>query len=224
MDVLRDPPDKITVGFLQQFPEFGSGVGDGAVEAISAAADHTPREQLAVIHRTLQDELAQELLERVMGASPRFFEELVVDLLVKMGYGGSRRDAGEAVGRTGDGGIDGIIREDKLGLDVVYIQAKRWNNSVGAPAVQAFAGSLEGHRARKGVFITASTFTRDALEYVKRIEKKIVLIDGGELTHLMIEHGVGVRDIEEYVVRELDEGYFADEPVVAGLGTEEPPS
>lgn len=139
--------------------------------------------------------MGQELLERIAQCSPRFFERLVVDLLVAMGYGGSRQDAGQAVGRSGDGGVDGIIKEDRLGLDTVCVQAKRWDAPVGWPVVQAFAGSLDGHRARKGVLITTSRFTLDAVEYVNRIEKKVVLIDGEQLAQLMIDHGIGVVDL-----------------------------
>ena len=152
--------------------------------------------------------ISNEVLEAVRKSSPRFFEELVVDLLVAMGYGGSVDDAGKAVGRSGDDGIDGIIKEDKLGLDVVYIQAKRWSNSVGRPLVQAFAGSLEGVRARKGVFITTSAFTADAVEYVQRIEKKIVLIDGTRLADLMIEYNVGVTVSQTFMIKRLDSDYF----------------
>ena len=140
-----------------------------------------------------------------------FFERLVVDLLVAMGYGGSRQDAGQAVGGSGDDGIDGIIKEDKLGLDFVYVQAKRWENPVSRPTVQAFAGSLEGQRARKGVLITTSKFTRDAEEYVTRIEKRIVLIDGEQLASLMIDHGVGVADVATYQVKRVDADYFDQE-------------
>jgi restriction system protein len=135
----------------------------------------------------------------------------VVDLLVAMGYGGSRKDAGEAIGRSGDGGIDGIIKEDKLGLDVVYIQAKRWDRTIGRPDVQAFAGSLEGQRARKGVMITTSQFSQDAIDYVTRIEKKIILIDGEQLTQLMIDHGVGVAEVARYTVKKVDQDYFGDD-------------
>jgi len=145
-----------------------------------------------------------------MQCPPKFFEQLVVDLLVAMNYGGSRKDA-QAVGRTGDGGIDGVIKEDRLGLDAVYVQAKRWQDSVGRPQVQAFAGSLEGHRAKKGVFITTSTFTKDAREYVDRIEKKIVLIDGEELATLMMEHNIGVALVTSYEVKKLDLDYFGIE-------------
>ena len=140
--------------------------------------------------------------------SPRFFESLVVELLLAMGYGGSRADAGQAVGQSGDGGIDGVIKEDKLGLDVVYVQAKRWDRTVGRPDVQAFAGSLDGQRARKGVMITTSQFSQDARDYVGRIEKKIVLLDGSELADLMIEHGIGVTETARYSVCKLDLDYF----------------
>jgi restriction system protein len=150
------------------------------------------------------------LLDRVKACSPSFFERLVVDLLVAMGYGGSRQDAGQAIGRTGDAGIDGIIKEDKLGLDVVYIQAKRWEGTVSRPEVQAFVGSLEAQHARKGVLITTSQFSQQARDYVKRIEKKIVLIGGEELAQLMIDHDVGVSDVSRYVVKKLDLDYFEE--------------
>lgn len=143
--------------------------------------------------------------------SPIFFERLVVDLLVSMGYGGSRVDAGKAIGRSGDEGIDGIINEDKLGLDVVYIQAKRWENTVGRPHIQGFAGSLEGQRARKGVMITTSQFSQEAKEYVSRIEKKIVLIDGKRLAQLMIDYGIGVSEEATYTVKRMDTDYFSEE-------------
>ncbi|WP_347402407.1 restriction endonuclease [Corallococcus macrosporus] len=168
-------------------------------------------EVLEESYQELRRRLAEELLERIKACDPRFFEKLVVDLLVTMGYGGSRKDAGQAVGQSGDEGIDGIIKEDRLGLDVVYIQAKRWNNTVGRPVVQAFAGSLEGQRARKGVLITTSDFSREARDYVKHIEKKIVLIDGEELAKLMIDSGVGVTEVATYTVKRLDLDYFGDE-------------
>ena len=155
--------------------------------------------------------MAQELIDRVMACPPKFFESLVVDLIVAMGYGGSRRDAGRAIGQSGDGGIDGIIKEDKLGLDIVYIQAKRWNNVVGRPVVQAFAGSLDGQRARKGIMITTSYFSPDARDYVGRIEKKIVLIDGVQLAQLMIDYGIGVAEVANYTVKRVDLDYFEDE-------------
>jgi restriction system protein len=170
----------------------------------------TPQEALEESFKLLRASLAQDLLERIKAASPSFFENLVVELLVSMGYGGSREDAGEAVGRSGDGGIDGIIKEDRLGLDFIYVQAKRWNATVGRPDIQAFAGSLEGQRARKGVFITTSQFTREAYDYVSRIEKRIVLIEGAELAELMIDYGVGVTEVATYQIYRLDADYFDD--------------
>jgi restriction system protein len=160
------------------------------------------------LHQSLTETLRGDLLSRIKDSPPAFFEQLVVDLLVAMGYGGSRADAGRAVGQSGDGGIDGIIKEDALGLDAVYLQAKRWDNTVGRPVVQAFAGSLEGARARKGVLITTSNFSADARDYVRMIEKRIVLIDGDELTKLLVQHGVGVAERARYQVYRLDEEYF----------------
>ncbi len=152
-----------------------------------------------------------ELLDKVKTASPQFFEQLVVELLVAMGYGGSRADAGQAVGRGGDGGIDGIIKEDKLGLDAIYIQAKRWDGSVGRPEIQKFAGALQGVRARKGIFITTSYYTPDAKDYVRNIDSKIVLIDGKQLAELMIDHNIGVTRVQTYELKRLDSDYFVDE-------------
>jgi restriction system protein len=149
-------------------------------------------------------------LEHVKEASPAFFERLVVELLVRMGYGGTLQDAGKAVGRSGDGGIDGIIKEDRLGLDVIYIQAKRWENTVGRPEIQKFAGALQGHRARKGVFLTTSEFSSEAEDYATRIDSKIVLIDGHTLAGLMVDHNVGVASTRTYDVKRIDTDYFAE--------------
>jgi restriction system protein len=171
----------------------------------------TPREVLESGYQELRRDLAQELLNSIKNCSPRFFEQLVVDLLVKMGYGGTRKDAGEAVGQSGDGGVDGIIKEDKLGLDAIYLQAKRWENTVGRPIVQAFAGSLDGYRAKKGVLITTSQFSPEAKDYVSRIEKKIVLIDGEELAKLMMDYGIGVATDATYEIKRLDTDYFEEE-------------
>lgn len=210
-EVLGQSPSEVSVRYLQQQGYLtqemlkGHGETGATVEQIGSS---TPDEELATVIGALREVLASELLDRVKQASPRFFEQVVVDLLVAMGYGGSRLDAGKAVGRSGDGGIDGIIKEDKLGLDVVYVQAKRWSATVGRPDVQAFAGSLEGVRARKGVMITTSAFTKDARDYVGAIEKKIILIDGKTLTEYMIDHGVGVNIVQTYLVRQIDEDYF----------------
>ena len=212
-EVLKSNLANITVKYLRQFPEYLEFVSkqENKQDEKEEEINQTPEEVLESSYQNLKRNLAQELLERVKKCSPRFFEKLVVDLLVSMGYGGSRKDAGQAVGRSGDEGIDGIIKEDKLGLDVVYLQAKRWDSTVGRPVVQAFAGSLEGHRARKGVLITTSQFSQDAKEYVGRIEKKIVLIDGEQLAQLMIEHGVGVAEVVSYTVKKVDIDYFGEE-------------
>ena len=145
-----------------------------------------------------------------MGCSPNFFERLVVELLVKMGYGGSRKDAGEAIGRTGDEGIDGIIKEDRLGLDTIYIQAKRWQGTIGRPEIHRFAGALMGQQSKKGIFITTSDFSRDAREYVRHIDSTIVLIDGEQLAQLMIDHGVGVSVATVYEIKKIDSDYFSE--------------
>ena len=217
--LLGQYPNRFTKQALNVYPEFvvfekgqpaeNGKAGEKAIPLQPADdSTHTPEEDLITAYQLLRSALANEVLEAVKRSTPRFFEELVVDLLVSMGYGGSVADAGKAVGRSGDDGIDGIIKEDKLGLDLVYIQAKRWKDSVGRPLVQAFAGSLEGVRARKGVFITTSTFTADATDYVQRIEKKIVLIDGTRLADLMIEHNVGVTVTQTFMLKRLDSDYF----------------
>lgn len=212
-ELLKLNVPKLTIKNLNVYPEFvafhrSSPNGREDEPDDKPEKTETPEEQLASAYKVLRDALATDVLEAVKKASPTFFEELVVELLVRMGYGGSIEDAGKAVGRAGDGGIDGIIKEDKLGLDVVYVQAKRWASSCGRPLVQAFAGSLEGARARKGVFMTTSTFTQDALEYVQRIEKRIVLIDGKQLADLMIDYDIGVSVSQIYKVKRLDSDYF----------------
>lgn len=171
----------------------------------------TPEEQLAEAYRRLRGEVESELFDQIMASSPTFFERLVIDLLVGMGYGGNRRDAGNAIGRSGDGGIDGIIKEDRLGLDVIYVQAKRWENTVGRPEIQRFAGALQGQRARKGVFITTAGFSREAIDYANSIESKIILIDGSRLVELMLDHNVGVSTTDSYEIKRVDSDYFDGE-------------
>ncbi|HTF65232.1 MAG TPA: restriction endonuclease [Edaphobacter sp.] len=219
-ELLNTTPAEINLRLLNQYPEFAefrmaNRQNKPTVEEVSDPNGdiprQTPQELLEISYQALHRQLAQELLDRIAQSSPRFFEKFVVDLLVSMGYGGSRKDAGKAIGKSGDEGIDGIIKEDRLGLDAVYLQAKRWKGTVGRPEIQAFAGSLEGHRARKGVFITTSQFSPDAMEYVKRIEKKIILIDGQQLASLSIEYKVGVMDVINYSVRKLDLDYFEEE-------------
>jgi len=216
-ELLNKHPKTINVKILRQYPEFLEfqqlkGTRSGEKTNVPDPIDNstaTPSEALETAYENLRDELADELLGKLKKTSPSFFERVVVELLVKMGYGGSRVDAGKAIGKSGDGGIDGIIKEDKLGLDVVYIQAKRWeNNPVGRPEVMQFAGALQAQRANKGIFITTSRFTDDARSYVSQIGSKIVLINGEQLTNLMIEHDVGVSTVSMYPVKKVDTDYF----------------
>lgn len=213
---LASNPARIDVRYLEQFPEFidfreMSKPENGAVApAELPQSKTTPEEAIELTHQSLREQLAAELLGRILGCSPTFFEQLVVELLVKMGYGGSRRDAGERIGQTGDGGIDGIIKEDRLGLDTIFIQAKRWQGSVGRPEIQKFVGALQGQRAKKGVFITTSSYTTEAADYVKRIDTKVVLIDGKRLAGLMIDFDVGVAPAATYVVKRIDSDYFEE--------------
>jgi restriction system protein len=218
-EILLGKPDRLKIKDLLQFPEYRAFRKADSPEKNNHhgepepdhPSDKTPEETLAEIYETLRHALAAELLEAILKGSPTFFEKLVVDLLVKMGYGGSLVDAGQAVGKSGDDGVDGIIKEDKLGLDVVHIQAKRWKGNVGRPDVQSFVGSLAGRRARKGVFITTSDFSQDAREYVQRIDAKVVLINGRELAELMIDHGLGVTQVRTYIVNRIDNDYFDEE-------------
>jgi restriction system protein len=214
--VLQQKPAKINNKFLLQFPEFQQfkqrtpKAVDQSEPIVDTETAQTPEEVLQETYQALKAELAEEMLQQLKAASPRFFERVVVDLLVAMGYGGSRKEAGKAIGGSGDGGVDGIISEDPLGLDSIYIQAKRWEGTVGRPVVQAFAGSLEGFRARKGVMITTSDFSKEARDYVTRIEKKIVLINGNMLADLMIESDVGVDEKERFVIKKIDNDYFEE--------------
>ncbi len=181
---------------MEQFPEFlefrGRNAGTAAKVAQLPNDERTPEEEFEENYARLREALAGDLLEAIGECSPGFFEKLVVDLIVRMGYGGTREDAGKAIGGTADGGIDGIIKEDRLGLDIIYLQAKRWEGAVGRPEIQKFAGALQGQRARKGIFITTSSFTKEALDFATRIETKIILIDGQQVAQLMIDYDVGV--------------------------------
>lgn len=219
-DVLSEAPPQIDIDFLMRFPEFQqfrekSGTkSDNVVgiesDALIGAAKLSPEETLESSYQTLRLQLADELLERLKNGSPAFFEQVVVDLLVAMGYGGSHGGVAQAIGKSGDGGIDGVINEDKLGLDVVYIQAKRWQGTVGRPEVQKFAGSLIGVNASKGVFLTTGTFSQDARQYAQLINQRIVLIDGDTLAGYMIDHDVGVSSSATYVVKRIDTDYFEE--------------
>jgi restriction system protein len=219
-EVLARHAGRIDNSVLLQYQEFKdflsrSAPRDGTALKKSAGSkgdEDTPDESLETAYRRLRAAIEAELLQQVKTASPAFFERLVVELLVAMGYGGSLKDAGRAIGRSGDGGIDGIIKEDRLGLDVIHVQAKRWDEkTVGRPDVQSFAGSLDGVRAKKGIFLTTSAFSKDAQDYVERIDKRIVLIDGSELVSLMYDYGIGVTPSAVYAVKRVDSDYFGEE-------------
>jgi restriction system protein len=217
LNALADGPERITVRWLKQFPGFANfHTAKPQVADLPAALDieiseTTPDEQLAQAHQALVQSLADELLALVRAATPSFFEQLVVDLMIAMGYGGSRKEAGKATQATNDGGIDGIIKEDKLGLDVIYLQAKRWTNTVHRPEIDKFIGALTRQRARKGVFITTSDFSDGARTAALGLDIKVVLIDGVELARLMVENNLGVSVKQVYEVKQLDSDYFAGE-------------
>ncbi|MBU4315292.1 restriction endonuclease [Patescibacteria group bacterium] len=216
LNVLAKSPQKIDVSFLEQFQEFiefRNFKKDKTIlqETIGVKTETTPEEALENAYQNLKDELASDLLQQIKQSPPSLFEKIVVELLVKMGYGGSRKDAGQAIGKSGDEGIDGIIKEDRLGLDIIYIQAKRWDNTVGRPEIQKFAGALQGQRARKGIFITTSNFSKEAHEYAAKIDSKLVLIDGEQLTQYMIDNNIGVTPISNYEIKKIDSDYFAED-------------
>jgi restriction system protein len=210
-DVLKQNPVRIDMKFLKRFPEY---VQFKEVESVrkpkvqEEKGDKTPEEVLEDAYQEIRDSLAEEVLESVMSCSSAFFERLVVELLVKMGYGGSQKDAARAVGQSGDGGVDGIIDEDRLGLDTIYIQAKKWKDSIGRPEIQKFVGALAGKRAKRGIFITTSVFTQDAIKYASEIDTKVILIDGKKLADFMIDYNIGVTEITSYELKRIDSDYF----------------
>jgi restriction system protein len=221
--LLARKPDRIDVSELMKIPSFaefyaGQTKTDEVVATTKASAIHalenvTPEEQIEAAHLALQAALRDDLLQRILQNSPSFFEGLIVDLLVAMGYGGTHQNAATQLGRSGDGGVDGVINEDRLGLDRVYVQAKRYAtaNQVGRPDVQAFVGSLVGLGANKGVFVTTSTFSAQAAEFVSHLSQRVILIDGKKLSDLMIEHNVGVRASRTVEFKRLDEDFFSEE-------------
>ena len=220
IEVLKKKPSSINVKFLKQFSEFVAfqtvkreDESETETETSEEQSIQTPEELLEMAYQKIRKSLASELISKVVELSPAFFERLVVELLVKMGYGGSIKDAGKAMGKSGDEGIDGTIKEDKLGLDIIYIQAKRWKpgNVVGRPEIQKFVGALAGQGAKKGIFITTSNFTKEALDYTPRNETKIVLIDGEQLAQLMIDYNLGCTSQQTYEVKKLDSDYFGEE-------------
>lgn len=219
LSVLGQNLSIVNIAFLRKYPEYVDfqkpKKGEGNLEEIITNdndTSQTPEETLENSYQRIRKTLAQDLLSKVVSLTPAFFERLVVELLVKMGYGGSIKDAGKAIGKSGDEGIDGTIKEDKLGLDIIYIQAKKWapGNVVGRPELHKFVGALAGQGAKKGVFITTSSFTKEATEYVPRNETKIVLIDGEELAQLMIDYNLGVTVQQIYEIKRMDNDYFGE--------------
>jgi restriction system protein len=212
-ELLRQNPSQVNLRTLREFPEYlefrkPKSADPPIIDQPDVPNEMTPEEHLEYGYKTIRDQISSDLLQRIKAGTPSFFEGLVVELLLAMGYGGSRSDAGKTVGRSGDGGIDGVIKEDRLGLDVIYIQAKRWEGTVGRPEIQKFAGALQGQRAKKGVFITTSDFSKDAHSFASQLESKIVLIDGALLAGLMIDFGIGVTTTATYSVCRVDSDYF----------------
>lgn len=216
LDVLKSPPSLIDIKFLNQYDEFAlfrtRKEKDQTHDEIAIEGFQTPEENMESAYQSLRQTLSSELLASIKNCSPVFFERLVVDVLVKMGYGGTRLEAGKAIGKSGDEGIDGIINEDRLGLDVIYIQAKKWDkeNPVSRPEIQKFAGALSGQHAKKGIFITTSSFTKEARDFASRIDSKIILIDGETLSQFMIDYNVGVNLVAQYEIKRLDSDYFEE--------------
>ena len=216
LKILKETPGKIDLRTLQKQPGYLAARGarkerSGSADSAAANESRTPEEEIEDSYQALRENLGKELLQRLKSAAPSFFERLVVELLVRMGYGGTRKDAGQAIGKSGDEGVDGIIKEDRLGLDAIYVQAKKWEDTVGRPEIQKFAGALQGFRAKKGIFITTSDFSKEAIDYAARIDSKIVLIDGEQLWNLMIDFGIGVTTVATYEIKKVDTDYFNEE-------------
>ncbi len=214
--LLDTNPEEISLRVLKTIPAYQERTGRTRDEYSfqdieNSQISATPEEIIENSYLAIRRSLAQELLFKIKSSTPSFFETLVVELLVKMGYGGSIKDAGRSIGRSGDEGIDGIIKEDKLGLDVIYVQAKRWENVVGRPEIQKFVGALAGQGAKKGVFITTSRYTNEARDYQPRNETKIVLIDGEQLAELMIDHNLAVSTVNTFEIKRIDNDYFGEE-------------
>lgn len=213
LDALKQKPARIDGDFLAQYEEFrqfqNKKKDKNEKASDNSGGSETPIESIDLQYKKLREALASEILERVKKCSPQFFERLVINLVVKMGYGGSLKDAGQAIGRSGDGGIDGVIKEDKLGLDNIYIQAKRWSDKgVGSPDIDQFAGALSKKKANKGIFITTSTFSKDALASVKEYGAKIILLDGVQVAQFMIDYNVGVSVDQTYEIKKIDSDFF----------------
>jgi restriction system protein len=221
LSLLAEHPTGISLKTLQRFPEFvkfrdGPVIGDaemipGQIAVSSSEETAPPEEQLEQSHNALVSTLISDVVDLLKSSTPLRFEQIVVDVITSMGYGGSRQEAGKAIGKSGDEGIDGIINEDRLGLDTIYLQAKRWENPVGRPEIQKFVGALAGQQASKGIFITTSAFTKEAEDYARKIPQKVILVNGAQLARLMIEHNVGVSTVATYELKKVDSDYFAEE-------------
>lgn len=211
--VVKNPPERITISFLKRFQNFTRNRNperDDSIEDENQFVEKTPDELIEIGYKQIKNELSMQLLTQIKECSPYFFEKLVIDLLIKMGYGGSEIANGEVTSKSADEGIDGIIKEDKLGLDKIYIQAKKWENNVGRPEIQKFVGALQGKRAKKGVFITTSTFSREAYEYASNLDVSVILIDGQKLANYMIENELGVSLKQSYKLYGIDTDYFIE--------------
>jgi restriction system protein len=211
LKLLAENPTEINTKLLKRYLGFRDFQSIGSEDKPpKEPAEQTPEELIEEGYQSIRDNLAAELLSEIKNSTPQFFERLVVELLVNMGYGGSRKDAGEAIGKSGDEGIDGIIKEDRLGLDVIYIQAKRWENNVAPAEIQKFVGALHGKKANKGVFITTSSFSKNTREYASNVGTNVILIDGNQLAQLMIDFNVGVSSVSSYEIKKLDNDYFTE--------------
>jgi len=211
--VLENPPEKITINFLKQFDSFSKNRNPEKETDLddNKIVEKTPDELIEIGYKQVKNELSLQILNQIRECSPYFFEKLVLDLLIKMGYGGSEMANGEVTPKGSDEGIDGIIKEDKLGLDKIYIQAKKWEGCVGRPEIQKFVGALQGKRAKKGIFITMSTFSKEALEYAENLDVAVILIDGKKLANYMIENELGVSLKQSYKIYNVDTDYFIEE-------------
>ena len=225
IEILKDNPEFVNVKYLSnKFEDYKNLISsyrkidvnkitssDKEIETDDTYLEQTPEEQIELGYQKIRTSLLIDILNKLKSVHPSFFEKIVVGLLVKMGYGGSIQDAGKAIGKSGDEGIDGIIKEDKLGLDVIYVQAKRWGGVVGRPELHKFVGALAGQGAKKGIFITTSSFTKEAKDYTPKNETKIVLIDGEKLSQYMMDHNLGVSVQNTYEIKKIDSDYFEEE-------------
>ncbi|MCB1177466.1 MAG: restriction endonuclease [Leptospiraceae bacterium] len=220
LKVLKAPPEKINIKYLESFDAYKKKKEDwrnkekeenNNSQESEEINSLTPDEMIEIGFKKIKDELSIELLKKIKEGSPKFFENLVVELLIKMGYGGSVEERGTVIGKSGDEGIDGVIKEDKLGLDIIYIQAKKWEGTIGRPEIQKFVGALQGQRAKKGIFITTSSFNENSYDYISKIDIKVILINGEELANLMIDYNVGVSLKRNFEIKKIDTDFFIED-------------